>query len=315
MENETRQLIKEPRSCPSCGGEITSYVDTSEIISHWCENPECPGQLSDHLFYIGGRTILDIDGLGYEIAKQFVADEVVRDLGDLFVWHSSAAPYVGEPWFDESVKEAGMPVAQIRTLIGGMESAKIRPWDRWLTALGIPGIGKTLGQTVGMTLKLAADDLPRLPQKLLSLQDGMIEGIGPKKLKAIHEWAKSRATMEVISKLYASGVRPTPLLTETATGDGPLSGYAIVISGEFEEDRDSVGKKLTKLGAVMKSGVSKKVNLLLLGSAPGKTKVTKAKELNIRTEGRDWLVKILADNGMSLESNGLLAEDATLEDL
>lgn len=314
VEHPTK--FKEPHTCPSCGGEITSYEDeSSKIISHWCENPECPGQLSDYLFYLGNRTILDIDGLGSEIAKKFVEEEIVRDLGDLFLWHQSAAPHVNEPWFDESVKEAGMPVAQVRTLIGGMNNALVRPWDRWLTALGIPGIGKTFGQTVGMTLKLQADDLPNLPSKLLALKEDTIEGIGVKKLKAIAEWAKSPATMEMLAKLYTAGVRPTPLLIAAPSEGGPLSGYVIVISGEFEEDRDAISKKLVSLGAIMKSGVSKKINLLLLGSAPGKSKITKAKELGVRTADRAWLVKLLADNGMALESDGFAAEDADMNDL
>jgi DNA ligase (NAD+) len=314
VEHPTK--FREPRSCPSCGGEITSYKDeSSKIISHWCENPECPGQLSEYLAYLGGRTILDIDGLGNEIAKKFVEDEIVRDLGDLFLWHQSIAPYLNEPGFDEVVKEAGMPVAQIRTLIGGLSNALVRPWDRWLTALGIPGIGKTFGQTVGMTLKLQSEDLPNLPGKLLALKEDTIEGIGAKKLKAIAEWAKAPATLEVLAKLHTAGVRPTPLIVAASSEGGPLSGYVIVISGEFEEDRDAISKKLASLGAVMKSGVSKKVNLLLLGSAPGKSKIAKAKELGIRTETREWLVKVLAEGGMALESDGFSAEDANMDDL
>ena len=108
--------------------------------------------------------------------------------------------------------------------------------------------------------------------------------------------------------LHDAGVRPasTVVLTD---GPRPLEGYVICITGEFSEERPSIQRKLESLGAVCKSGVSKKVNLLVIGDGAGKTKTTKAAELGVRTEGRDWLVQALKSGGLELADNGMPSDE------
>jgi DNA ligase (NAD+) len=111
-------------------------------------------------------------------------------------------------------------------------------------------------------------------------------------------------------KLFKLGVRPTPVDTIKVVAGAPLKGIAFCITGEFTEDRDSITKKLVALGASSKSGVSKNTNLLIVGEAAGKSKLSKAVELNIKQVGKDWLAKTLADNGMELAGSTLDIEEA-----
>ncbi|MGC2233677.1 MAG: BRCT domain-containing protein, partial [Candidatus Acidiferrum sp.] len=73
------------------------------------------------------------------------------------------------------------------------------------------------------------------------------------------------------------------------------------ITGAFDEDRNTITKKLESLGAVAKSGVSKNINLLIVGEDAG-SKLDKAKALGIKTVGADWLITTLAENGLELSA-------------
>lgn len=62
-----------------------------------------------------------------------------------------------------------------------------------------------------------------------------------------------------------------------------LKGKSVVITGDLAAyDRDGASAWLEGLGALVKGSVSKKTDYLIVGSAPGATKVSKAAELGIK---------------------------------
>lgn len=68
-----------------------------------------------------------------------------------------------------------------------------------------------------------------------------------------------------------------------AKGTLDLKGKSVVITGDLDAyDRDGASAWLEGLGALVKGSVSKKTDYLIVGSAPGATKVSKAKELGIK---------------------------------
>jgi NAD-dependent DNA ligase len=157
-------------------------------------------------------------------------------------------------------------------------------------------IGRRLGKVLARTLKLQPDDLPRLAEKFAAIKLGEIEGLGPGKLSEIHRYATDPKWADILVGLYTEGVRPAPTVSAQPAGGGqPLVGVSFVITGEFERfgTRDEISAKLEALGAVAKSGVSKNVTHLLVGTAPGKSKQTKAEQLGIRQVGADWLASVL----------------------
>ena len=99
--------------------------------------------------------------------------------------------------------------------------------------------------------------------------------------------------------------------------DKRIDGVATRVSNLEAEDKRLIEKtaKLSALGAITKNGVSKKVNLLLVGASPGQTKLTKAADLKIQTEGKEWLVQALKNGGMEMADNGMPGEDDLGEDI
>ena len=311
--------ITGPKECPACGGPVkveTSSSKTRDNVSHICTNLSCPGRMSAHFVYIGKREVMDIEGLGDVLALRFVTEGVAPSLGYLWMWGNEAQEMVtmDQKAYEASVAEAGFSVVQLNTLIKSLEKAKTAPWDRWLQGLGLPGVARETAKAMASFLGLGREDLVNLPGKILSLSPGDFEGLGPITLRDLHEWALQPSVEMDLRLLYDAGVRPFSTVV-SAGADAPLSGYTICITGEFPEDREKIKAKLSALGAITKNGVSKKVNLLLVGTSPGQTKLTKAADLKIQTEGKEWLVQALKNGGMEMADNGMPGEDDLGEDI
>ena len=300
--------IEIPTTCPECREALTKETtEESGIEQLYCTNVFCRGRLISHLTYVGARACLDIEGLGDALSEQFVREGVVVNLGSLWEWANESKAYLdeaGEEAFRAACEGAGYPPSQCTTLVQGCMRAKNTPWDSWLMALGLPGVAKELSKGLAAHLVLQPEDLPNLGSRLMELAPKQVEGLGVEKLKEIFKWAQDPRALQCLQQLYDAGVRPASTVT-VCEGPTPLAGLVICITGEFGPERTSLQKQLEGLGAITKSGVSKKVNLLLTGDGAGRTKLTKAVELGIRTEGKDWLVKTFEAAGLTLESRGM----------
>ena len=63
--------------------------------------------------------------------------------------------------------------------------------------------------------------------------------------------------------------------------DNLFRGKYVCLTGFSHEDCEQFGEKLSQMGATMRTSVSGKVNILVLGDAPGPSKIRKAEELGI----------------------------------
>jgi len=315
--DEGDEKIVAPSTCPECKSKLEVLdEERSGIITHWCQNLECVGRVRDLFDFIGGRDVLEIDGLGPEMAAKIAGEGFARDIGELFEFQMEAMhalATLGEEKFEKSMAKKGFSGITFRKMILSMEKAKKAPWERWIACLGIPMIGRTLGKVLATALKLDGDSMYRLPLLLTTIQPGQIEGIGEVKFDMILTWAKDKRNGEICDTLYKNGVSPVNSTPKVAEGTAqPLAGTSFCITGEFSEDRESLSTKLVSLGAVAKSGVSSKCNLLIVGEGAGKTKLTKAAQLGIKQVGVQWLVQTLSENGLELKGNnsGFMPEEA-----
>ena len=142
----------------------------------------------------------------------------------------------------------------------------------------------------------------------------MIEGIGKERLNDIKLWALDQTVIDDLKLLWEAGVRPASTV-QLHEGPRPLEGLVIVLTGEFGEERERISKKLETLGAVCKSGVSKKVNLLVVGEGAGHNKSAKAKELGIRMEGKEWLIAALKSGGLAIDTAGIPDDEEMMDEL
>jgi DNA ligase (NAD+) len=296
--------ISAPTHCPECSGKITIWTGpSSEITTHWCTNNICPGRVRDYLTFIADRDCLEIDTLGPEMASRLITGGFVYTVADLFEFcdDSAAAQKAAPTKFEAYIVKQGFSAANFAKLMVSVEKAKTADWDRWICALGINFIGRSLGKIIAKQLKLDKQSIADLPGLFAIFPEG-IEGIGEKKLEELRNWGKTPFAHNVCKQLAEVGVKPTSLGVPVMNSTQSLAGVTFVITGEFGETRDAITSKLESLGAKSQSGVSKKTQLLIVGAAPGKSKLTKATELGTKQVGAEFLIETFAAAGVSFDA-------------
>ncbi len=105
----------------------------------FCENVNCPAQLTRRLEYFAKRGALDIDGLGGIVADKLIERGLVRDPLDLFDLkiEQLATLNLGT---DDEPRVFGEKNA--RKVIDAIQRAKTLPLPLWLHALAIPEVGE-----------------------------------------------------------------------------------------------------------------------------------------------------------------------------
>jgi DNA ligase (NAD+) len=257
-----------PTKCPDCGSKLRAMSEGDVDIR--CPNSQsCPAQVVERLFYIGSRSALDIDVLGYEAAAALLADKLVTDEGDLF---SLTLKDLSKSDFFTK-KDGSISVIADR-FIAGLELAKSRPLWRVLVALSIRHVGPTSAQALANKFGSIANI-----QKASADELANIDGVGGVIAEAIVEWFDIDWHKEIIKKWERAGVAlvdaPKEKIPQT------LAGLTIVATGSLSSfTRDEITEAITSRGGKAAASVSSKTDYVVAGDSAG-SKLDKATELGI----------------------------------
>jgi len=257
-----------PSKCPDCGSKLRAMSEGDVDIR--CPNSQsCPAQVVERLFYIGSRSALDIDVLGYEAAAALLADKLVTDEGDLF---SLTLKDLNKSDFFTK-KDGSISVIADR-FVAGLELAKSRPLWRVLVALSIRHVGPTSAQALANKFGSIANI-----QKASADELANIDGVGGVIAEAIVEWFEIDWHKEIIKKWEKAGVAlvdaPKKKIPQT------LEGLTIVATGSLSGfTRDEITEAITSRGGKAASSVSSKTDFVVAGDSAG-SKLEKATELGI----------------------------------
>ncbi|MBA3529367.1 MAG: NAD-dependent DNA ligase LigA, partial [Propionibacteriaceae bacterium] len=257
-----------PTVCPACGTELRPEKEGDADIR--CPNARsCPAQLRERLFHLASRAALDIEVLGASAAQALLQSGLIVDEGDLFDLDQDKLSR--SAFFTTNNGELS---ANARKLLANLEEAKTRPLDKFLVALSIRHVGKS----VAPDLAAAFGDIDALanatPEQLTA-----IDGVGQTMVTAIREWFEVDWHRQIIEKWKAAGcvLRDEPKETVEQT----LAGLSIVVTGSVEGyTRDSAAAAITTRGGKVSSSVSKKTSFVVVGESPG-SKYEKAVELKV----------------------------------
>ena len=257
-----------PTKCPDCGSKLRAMSEGDVDIR--CPNSQsCPAQVVERLFYIGSRSALDIDVLGYEAAAALLADKLVTDEGDLF---SLTLKDLSKSDFFTK-KDGSISVIADR-FVAGLELAKSRPLWRVLVALSIRHVGPTSAQALANKFGSIANI-----QKTSADELANIDGVGGVIAEAIVEWFEIDWHKEIIKKWEKAGVAlvdaPKEKIPQT------LEGLTIVATGSLSGfTRDEITEAITSRGGKAAASVSSKTDFVVAGDSAG-SKLEKATELGI----------------------------------
>ena len=317
LRNGSEKKFVMPKKCPECESKLAPATEGDVDLR--CPNAKsCPAQLRERIAYIGSRSVLDIEALGYvsataltqpiEPAKPPITSEA--DLFDLTlekllpIRSLVLDPDTGLPKSDESGKEKvvdffrkkdGTPAEVALKLLTNLEDAKGRDLWRILVALSIRHVGPVAARAL-------CDYFGSIRAIFSASEDQLssVEGVGPTLASSIIDWWSEDWHQEIINRWEKAGVRmkidghagPGSVVRE-----GVFSGLTIVVTGSLESlSRDEAEARIIAQGGKAASSVSKKTSFVVAGPGAG-SKLQKAEELGVEViDEKTFLTRLGSSN-------------------
>ena len=179
----------------------------------------------------------------------------------------------------------GFAEKSANNLIESIEASKETTLPRLIYSLGIREVGEATAMNLAINFQNIENFIACSQEDLLEIND-----VGPIASKFITDYLSDKANTDVIRNLLNLGVNPKEVKIEN---DNLFSSKSVVITGSFNSiARSQLKEELIRLGARVNSSVSSKTDFLVVGDKPG-SKLTKAKELNIRVIEEDEFLEML----------------------
>lgn len=250
-----------PTHCPECGQPVEQ--PGGEAITR-CLNATCPAIIRGAIIHWVSRDAMDIDGVGEKLVRQWVDQQLVRSVADLYE--------LTEPQL-AGLERLGEKSA--RKIVAAIAHSKQKPWSRVLYGLGIRHIGSVNAQILSESFPSIEAIKQSSPEEIAG-----VYGIGPEIAQSLFEWFKVPANQALIQRLQALGLQMEGPGTEQPTHT-LLAGKVFVITGTLPTlKRDQAKLLIQKGGGKVTETVSKKTTFLVVGEDAG-SKLEKAKSLNI----------------------------------
>ncbi len=254
-----------PTACPECH---TALVRPPGEVNWYCENPECPAQVTGRITHFASRGAMDIAGLGDQSVEQLVNAGLLHNVADIYDLKNRR---------EELLALERMGEKKVDNLLQGIETSKERPAARFLFALGIRHVGTSVA-------KLLLDEFGSIDRIAEASEEAIdaIAGIGFEIASSVVHFFEQRTNQALLTRLRANGLpfhgvkKATPALTEF------FGGKTFVLTGTLSAmTRDAAKSEIEARGGTVSGSVSKKTDYVVAGVEAG-SKLQKAEELGVR---------------------------------
>lgn len=257
-------VYEAPKFCPVCGEPLIREEDTADIR---CVNPSCPAQLTRTIAYFTSRNAMNIMGLGETLVDALVKAGYLKNYAGI---------YHLKEYRDELIEKGIVgKVKNTDKLLAEIEKSKNNPPERFLTGLGIRGVGVSTARdimrhfdSIEALSKATADELIEIPD------------IGQTTADSIVSFFSSPRNQEILEDFAASGVNMR-VAPEGQQGSDKLKGLTIVVTGTLPTlGRREIQELIVQNGGKATGSVSKKTSYLVAGEDAG-SKLKKAQDLGV----------------------------------
>ena len=273
-----------PTKCPSCGSQTVKEinVNTKKVdVVRRCLDKEynCKHIAKEKLKHLVSKEAFNIDGLGKKVIDQFWELKLIKSPSEIFNLN-----------YNKISRLDGWGILSAENLERSIKKSSIILLDKFIFSLGIRHIGEENAKLLGsffISVEKFIELLITSKRKSLLKNINELDGIGLAQLKSLEEYFSNKSNSEIILSLIKHlTIEDSKILNK----DGKLGNKTIMFTGGFEKISRSEAKSLVEEnGGKVVSSISKKLNILVTGnSKPTKSKIKRAKELDI---------KIISENG------------------
>ncbi len=264
--------------CPVCD---TPLVRIEGEAAWMCPNKEgCAPQICGRLEHFVGRRMMNIEGIGEEMAVILYRNGWVKTPADLYTLSRHSRDMMLLP---------GMGPRTVERILDGIEASKSVPFERVVYALSIPYVGETVAKKLARAVR-DIDSLMNADAESLTL----IDDIGPRIAESIITYFSNPDNREMVEQLRAAGVQMSLPEEDESSRTDLLKGKSIVISGTFSHhSRDEYKEIIERNGGKNVSGISKKTDFVFAGENMGPSKLEKARTLGIPIINEEEFLKMI----------------------
>jgi DNA ligase (NAD+) len=293
------QPIVYPTECPVCG---TPLVRNEGEAHFYCTNEkDCPPQRQARFEHFIQRKAMNIESLGEGKIELLIEKGLVDSPADLYTLTNDhllglertypAAPILHDDGSETPGKARVVKFGQktVDNILAAIERSKAQPFSNVLFAIGIRYVGNTTADRL-VDYFGSLDALMNAPLDTLA----GVPDVGPRIAESVYAWFQDADNRAFVERLRAAGLQMVSEKKVVAQESDTLTGKTFLYTGTFVNfSRESLEERIAANGGKLLSGVSKKLNYLIVGEGAGPSKVQKAQQLNVPMISEDEFLAML----------------------
>jgi DNA ligase (NAD+) len=278
LRNGTEKDIVFPKDCPVCKEPL--FKPEGESV--WrCININCEAQVVERMIHFVSKDAMDIRSLGESNVRKFYSLGLMKDIPGIYTLD-----------FGELEKLEGFGKKSLTNLQSAIEQSKSQPLHRLIFGLGIRYVGETTAKTLANAVSYLLEFQEWSEEQLLALED-----IGPKVAGSIKQFFQTPDNIQMLKQLEDLGLNLKSTRSDHPVG-GTFDGQTFLFTGTLNKlKRSDAEAMVEQQGGKILSGVSSKLNYLVVGEDAG-SKLEKAKKINtIRILSEDEFLNLINQEG------------------
>ena len=272
LRDGTEIVIDFPTNCPVC----ETKLERPEKEAVWrCPNYKCEAQVVQRMIHHVSKDAMDIDGFGPSYIERFYAEGWVKNIADIYRLD-----------YEKVAKLDGFGKRSATKMETAINKAKQNPIHRLLYSLSIHHLGRKVSKLLAEEITEVLDLKDWTEERFINIRD-----VGPTVAQSVMAFFAIPENVELIKELETLGVNVKQTEAdkrEVPVTEGAFVGKTILFPGTLTQmSRNEAKAQAKAIGAKLVSGVSSKLDILVVGEKAG-SKLKKAQELGtveIMTEG------------------------------
>jgi len=259
-------------NCPICGSKL---VKKEGEVAYFCLNTDCDARNIESLIHYASRDAMNIEGFGERIVEDFYNMGYLKTISDYYTLKDSK---------DELMELEGFGEKSISNLLENIENSKNNSLEKLIFGLGIKHVGKK-------TAKILSEYYNSLDKLMnTSIEElSTIPDIGDIIAKSIIDYFNTEKNIKLINDLKDNNVNMNYIGKEKNINELFLD-KTFVLTGTLEKMTRNEAKDLIEtLGGKNTSSVSKKTDVVIVGTSPG-SKYDDALKLGITIWNEDEFI-------------------------
>jgi DNA ligase (NAD+) len=263
LRDGSEKVIDFPTHCPTCSTLLTR----AEKEAAWrCENEYCDAKVLQKLIFHVSKDAMDIEGLGKSVVERFYDLGILNNIADIYRLD-----------YEKIATMEGFGQRSAENMKSSIDKAKANPIYRFLHSLSIHHFGKKVSKLIAAEITHVLDLQQWQVEDFTNIKD-----VGPVVAENVIKYFANEKNIAILKETEALGVNFTQTEEDkkpASANEGVFVGKTILFTGSLMQyTRETAEAAAAAQGAIIASGVSAKLNILVVGEKAG-SKLAKAQKI------------------------------------